>query len=146
MLLLLLLLIRTTFVVFKLLISSINKQTCTNICFEMSCTTDSTSKIEIPLASIPEEPETERLHKPQENIPIACEVSLQQNHLRWIRRDSAAQFIIRAIVAVILITTVVALFTGDPSKLSTATLAFMNVAKALALNINGTSSSQESVF
>ena len=112
-------------------------------------TATTTTKIEIPLVS-KTETETERLFKAQENIPVACEESVSQYRLRWNRRDSA-QSTIRAagtltVVAVILITTVVAVSTGDASKLATATLALKNFAQALALSINGTSSSQESVF
>ena len=110
-------------------------------------TATTTTKIEIPLVS---KTETERLFKAQENIPVACEESVRQYRIRWNRRDSA-QSTIRAagtltVVAVILITTVVAVSTGDASKLATATLALKNFAQALALSINGTSSSQESVF
>ncbi len=115
----------------------------------MSCsdsnTTSDNTKIEIPLA-----PETERLVRAQENIPVACEESVHQNRLPQNRRDSAVSIIrtagVLSIGAIVLITTVVAVCTGDTSKLAAAAVALNNVAQALALNSNGTSASQESGF
>ncbi len=108
-------------------------------------TTPISAEIEIVL-----DQETQTLFKAQENIPAACEESVRLNQLLWNRRNSALSInraaTVLSFIAIILITTIAAVCSGDPSKLSAAAVALNNIAQTLALNSNGTSSPPKPVF
>lgn len=100
--------------------------------------------------------ETQQLFIAQENIPAACEESKRQNQLVWVRSNSRLSIVrvvvVLSVLAVTLLTAIVAVCSGDLSKLSSAAVSLYNVAQTLALidnstlNDNGTSPSSEHVF
>lgn len=88
--------------------------------------------------------ETAKLFRAHENLPSLCEKPVRLNRrVTWNRQDSKWSKIravgVLCIIIIVLLTSVVAVFTGDTSKLIAATVALNNVAQAFALNSNGTS-------
>jgi sensor histidine kinase YesM len=92
--------------------------------------------------------ETQKLFKAEENIPAVCEESKRLTQILQNRRNSALTIIrvaaVLSVIAITLITTIVAVCSGDTSKLSAATL--YNIAQTLALHSNGTSNTSKPVF
>lgn len=86
--------------------------------------------------------ETQKLFIAQENIPAVCEESKHPNHLLWNRSNSRLSYlrVVAAllILAIVLITAITAICTGDLSKLSSVAVSLHNVAQTLALHYNGT--------
>ncbi len=92
--------------------------------------------------------ETQKLFKAEENIPAVCEESKRLTQILQNRRNSALTIIrvaaVLSAIAITLITTIIAVCSGDTSKLSAATL--YNIAQTLALHSNGTSNTSKPVF
>jgi hypothetical protein len=97
-------------------------------------------------AIVPIDPEVERLTKPQENLPAACEAServcrLRQESRTLTKFQSIGRLLLCCILTIILIISIVSVVCGDLSKVETATRAVQLLAQALAITTNGTSSS-----
>ena len=119
---------------------------CTDSTIETTSTNTPTTTTPVSIPVPPEivlDLESQKLFIAQENIHAACEESKHLNQLLW-NRSNVPVSILRIVtilltIAIVLITAITAVCSGDLTKLSAAAVSLYNVAQTLALNHNGTS-------